>query len=223
MPLRPHQLSAVVSHSKPSRIVLTPSTSRHGVHGVATRPASTSSASRTSAITTTATTPDHSSTTMCRSRPSLNSRPRPPRPTSAPTLMSDTVLTDGEAQPGDDPGQGQRQLDREEPGERSVAHAIGGAEHRLGHRPDRLDDVPDEDDERVQRHRDHDRLVVREAEPGDEDHEERDRGDRVDRVRRREQRRVRRRRVARRGATAGSTAACRWRPRSTVYRTCCCA
>ena len=80
------------------------------------------------------------------------------------------------------PGRASGSSTRDEPAERPVAHPVGGAQHRLGHGADALDDVAHEDHERVQRHRDDDRLVVDVPERRRQQHEQRERRDGVDDV-----------------------------------------
>ena len=189
MPLRPHQLSAVVSHSKPSRIVLT---RRPRCDLPARGPRRRRPAGRAEERVEDEgehDDGDHSRPQLdgdVRSRPSVNSRPRPPRPMSAPTLISDTVLTVGQPQPGDDAGQ------RRAAARRRRSGRAGGSPCRRPRAP------PARGTARIAstmfRTRitsvysviaDDDRLVVGEAERRREQHEEGDRRDRVDRVRHR--------------------------------------
>ena len=81
----------------------------------------------------------------------MKSWPRPPLPMSAPTLTSEMVDDGGDAQPGQDRRQRERELDREQAPRLAVAHRGGGVRTFGRHAAKALDEVADEDHQGVDR------------------------------------------------------------------------
>ena len=108
--------------------------------------------------------------------------PRFPMPRSAATLTSEMLLTDTTRKSGKHDGQGQRQVNLEEPRERPVSHGDGGLAHVLVHGVEGVQRGPHEQCHRVDGQGHHHVQGVQDAgaQDGGQDDEECQRRDGVE-------------------------------------------